>query len=224
MRLHEGQQALAHGGRDPLGRRLAVEGRSPLEQRLPVGTGGARRGATHHGCADGHVDGRCGTSLHAPLQVVAPGPEGVDPGRHRVLVPAHAGEGQLGCPAVVIRFGHGQLGPLVGSGRPVTETNGDVVMSVGEGVGTDDEAVAHDALHGESTAIDRGQDLIDDDSSAALGGQGCRVHGLLLLARHLHLLACAPDGHRDLRSRPWIPSVRSLDRALATRGPTTGAW
>jgi hypothetical protein len=44
----------------------------------------------------------------------------------------------------------------------VAEGHGHDVVSIGEGIGLDDDDVADDALDGEAAAIDLGADVLDD--------------------------------------------------------------
>jgi hypothetical protein len=51
------------------------------------------------------------------------------------------------------------------------QADGDLVVTVGEGIGLHRERVTHDALHVEPSTIDVGQNLVDGYATPSLEGQ-----------------------------------------------------
>ena len=172
---------------------LAVDGVGPGMELGRVALGCPGRSVAHETGADGHVHRRRAVRLDPPPEVVAPGAEVVDPGGDRVLVQAHAGERELGRPAVVVGVAHGQLRPRLRAGRSVQQAHRDVVVAIGERVGLDRERVANDPLDPEPTAIDVGQDLVDDHAPPTLLRQGvgswvpAAYSHVSSIGRHLHV-------------------------------------
>ena len=140
-----------------------------------------------------------------------PGGEVVDPAFDREREPSDVGDGELSPPAVVDHGLHGHPPPGRLPAALVADVGGDGVVAVGEDVRLHRHHVADDALRRETSVVDAGRDVLDDDPAG--GGE---AHGAKARNRWIRKSAPAHAGTRSLRRS-------SVVCASTPNAPVTGA-
>ena len=100
-------------------------------------------------------------------QIAMPGEKVIDPRLNREEVDPEAIGCERATPAIVRTRRHPHFAVAAVGRVPMKQHDGDHVMAVGEGIGLDDDGVAHDPLRGREPSVDLGLNSFDDDASPA---------------------------------------------------------
>src|SRR5438874_1151877 len=135
-------------------------------------------------------------------EIAMPRQEMIDPRFDRAKVEAELLDVDFGAPAIVAERRHARFTHLFFRRMPILHDGGDEIVSVGEDVGFNDDAIADDTLRRKEAAVDLRLHSFDDYASTAVEFHECGGR-CQIWARHSCVAAgqeCLARTQRNLRA------------------------